>query len=57
VYYTPAEFDAVTAAFASGRIDPAPLVSRRVDLSELNSAFDDLASASAGAKTLIQPST
>jgi len=57
VYYTPAEFDAVTAAFASGRIDPAPLVSRRVDLSELNSAFDDLASASAGTKTLIQPST
>jgi len=55
VYYTPAEFSEVIAAFGGGRISPAPLVSRRLGLPDLNSAFDDLARTAAGAKTLIRP--
>jgi 2-desacetyl-2-hydroxyethyl bacteriochlorophyllide A dehydrogenase len=55
VYYTPAEFREVIAAFTEGRIDPAPLLSRRVGLSDLNDALDDLAQTAVGAKTLIQP--
>jgi len=55
VYYTPAEFSEVIAAFASGRISPAPLESRRLGLADLNTAFDDLARTAAGVKTLIQP--
>jgi (R,R)-butanediol dehydrogenase / meso-butanediol dehydrogenase / diacetyl reductase len=55
VYYTPADYRAVLAAFASGKIDPAPLESRRVDLGRLNEAFDDLARTATSAKTLIEP--
>jgi (R,R)-butanediol dehydrogenase/meso-butanediol dehydrogenase/diacetyl reductase len=55
VYYTPAEFEEVVAAFSSGLISPAPLVSRRLGLDDLNNAFQDLVATSAGAKTLIQP--
>jgi len=55
VYYTPADFRAVLAAFASGQLDPAPLESRRVDLGRLNEAFDDLARTATSAKTLIEP--
>jgi 2-desacetyl-2-hydroxyethyl bacteriochlorophyllide A dehydrogenase len=55
VYYTPQEFGEVIAAFADGRIDPAPLVSRRLGLADLNDAFDDLGRTAAGAKTLIDP--
>ena len=55
VYYTPQEFGEVIAAFADGRIDPVPLVSRRLRLAALNDAFDDLARTAAGAKTLIVP--
>jgi len=55
VYYTPAEFGEVIAALADGRISPAPLGSRRVGLPDLNNAFNDLARAAAGVKTLIQP--
>jgi (R,R)-butanediol dehydrogenase/meso-butanediol dehydrogenase/diacetyl reductase len=46
---------AARPAFASGRIRPAPLVSRRLGLSDLNGAFEELARTSVGAKTLIQP--
>jgi 2-desacetyl-2-hydroxyethyl bacteriochlorophyllide A dehydrogenase len=56
VYYTPQEFGEVVAAFASGRVNPGPLVSRRLRLADLNDAVDDLAAAAAGAKTLIEPS-
>ena len=55
VYYTPADFHAVLAAFASGQIDPAPLVSRRLDLARLNEALDDLTRTATSAKTLIEP--
>ena len=55
VYYTPAEFQAVIESFADGRIDPALLVSRRLGLTRLNDAADDLARTAAGAKTLIEP--
>jgi len=55
VYYTPAEFRTVIDAFATGRIDPSPLVSHRVDLANVNDAFDDLTHASAGGKILVEP--
>ena len=55
VYYTPGEFRTVIAAFADGRIDPSPLLSRRSDLSLVNDAFDDFAQAATGAKILIEP--
>jgi (R,R)-butanediol dehydrogenase / meso-butanediol dehydrogenase / diacetyl reductase len=55
VYYTPAEFSEVIAALAGGLIAPAPLVSRRLGLEDLNDAFGDLARPAAGAKTLILP--
>ena len=55
VYYTPAEFSKVIAAFTDGLITPAPLVSRRLGLEDLNDAFGDLARAAAGPKTLIRP--
>jgi hypothetical protein len=55
VYYTPAEFSKVIAAFSDGLIAPAPLVSRVLSLPDLNDAFDDLARAAGGPKTLIRP--
>jgi 2-desacetyl-2-hydroxyethyl bacteriochlorophyllide A dehydrogenase len=55
VYYTTGEFSEVITAFTSGRIDPAPLVSRRVGLPSLNEALDDLAKTAAGPKTIIEP--
>jgi (R,R)-butanediol dehydrogenase/meso-butanediol dehydrogenase/diacetyl reductase len=55
VYYTTEEFRTVIDAFADGRIDPSPLLSRRFDLSLVNDAFDDLARTAAGAKILIDP--
>jgi (R,R)-butanediol dehydrogenase / meso-butanediol dehydrogenase / diacetyl reductase len=55
VYYTTDEFRAVIDAFASGRIDPSPFLSRRFDLSLVNDAFDDLARTAASAKILIEP--
>jgi (R,R)-butanediol dehydrogenase / meso-butanediol dehydrogenase / diacetyl reductase len=56
VYYTPAEFTTVIESFADGRIDPAPLVSRRLGLADLNDAVDDLARTAVAGKTLIEPS-
>lgn len=55
VYYTPEEFEAVIAAFAGGQIDPSPLLARRLDLSLINEAFDDLAHTATGGKILIEP--
>jgi threonine dehydrogenase-like Zn-dependent dehydrogenase len=55
VYYTTAEFQAVIDAFAGGRIDPAPLLARRSDLSLVNEAFDDLARTAAGGKIVLEP--
>jgi (R,R)-butanediol dehydrogenase/meso-butanediol dehydrogenase/diacetyl reductase len=55
VYYTSAEFEAVIAAFASGQIDPSPLLARRLDLSLINDGFDDLARTATGGKILMTP--
>jgi 2-desacetyl-2-hydroxyethyl bacteriochlorophyllide A dehydrogenase len=55
VYYTTAEFGEVIQAFTDGRIDPSPLVSRRLGLPFLNDAVDDLARTAVGGKTLIEP--
>lgn len=55
VYYTPEEFRTVIAAFASGQIDPAPLLAKQVELGEVNEAFDDLAQATASGKILVRP--
>jgi threonine dehydrogenase-like Zn-dependent dehydrogenase len=41
--------------FASGRIDPSPLLTRTVDLARVDEAFDDLTRVAAGAKILVQP--
>ena len=55
VYYTTGEFRTVIDAFAGGRIDPSPLLSRRFGLSLVNDAFDDLARTASGAKIIIEP--
>ncbi|WP_007518742.1 zinc-dependent alcohol dehydrogenase [Pseudofrankia saprophytica] len=55
VYYTPEEFRTVIAAFTSGLIDPAPLLAKRVELGQVNEAFDDLAQVAASGKILVQP--
>jgi 2-desacetyl-2-hydroxyethyl bacteriochlorophyllide A dehydrogenase len=55
VYYTPEEFAAVIVAFERGQIDPSPLLSRRLDLSLINDAFDDLARAATAGKILLTP--
>lgn len=55
VYYTSAEFSEVISAFADGQLSPEPLGSRRAGLPDLNDAYDDLARAAGGPKTLIQP--
>ena len=55
VYYTPEEFAAVIAAFERGQIDPSRLLSRRLDLSLINVAFDDLARTATDGKILLTP--
>jgi (R,R)-butanediol dehydrogenase / meso-butanediol dehydrogenase / diacetyl reductase len=55
VYYTPEEFTAVIAAFERGQIDPSPLLSRRLDLSLINDAFDDFACTTTAGKILLTP--
>jgi (R,R)-butanediol dehydrogenase / meso-butanediol dehydrogenase / diacetyl reductase len=55
VYYTTGEFQTVVDAFAAGRIDPSPLLSRRFTLSRVNEAFDDLARTASSAKIIVEP--
>ncbi|ADP83039.1 zinc-dependent alcohol dehydrogenase [Pseudofrankia inefficax] len=55
VYYTPEEFRTVVAAFADGTLDPSLLLARRVQLADVDAAFDDLVAANAGAKILVEP--
>ncbi|MEX5633286.1 hypothetical protein [Parafrankia sp. FMc2] len=55
VYYTPEEFRTVVAAFSSGLVDPASLLARRVELAQVNEAFDALARTAASAKILVEP--
>ena len=56
VYYTPDEFRTVIDAFASGTIDPGPLVGATMGLDSLDDGFDALAAGSTLGKILIQPS-
>jgi threonine dehydrogenase-like Zn-dependent dehydrogenase len=49
------EFEAVIAAFADGLIDRSPLRARRLDLSLINDAFDDLAHTATNGKILVTP--
>jgi (R,R)-butanediol dehydrogenase / meso-butanediol dehydrogenase / diacetyl reductase len=56
VYYQPDEFRAVIDAFASGRVDPSPLITRSVGLADLNETFDKLMSAPDDLKVVVDPS-
>jgi 2-desacetyl-2-hydroxyethyl bacteriochlorophyllide A dehydrogenase len=56
VYYAPGEFRTVIEAFASGQIDPSPLVGATMGLDALEEGFDALAAGATLGKILIQPS-
>jgi (R,R)-butanediol dehydrogenase/meso-butanediol dehydrogenase/diacetyl reductase len=56
VYYRPEEFQFVIDAFASGQIDPEPLVTRTVSLEQLDAAFTSLAGSTTDGKVLVDPS-
>jgi 2-desacetyl-2-hydroxyethyl bacteriochlorophyllide A dehydrogenase len=56
VYYRPDEFRAVVDAFATGRVDPTPLVTRTVGLADLDKAFASLADSPRDLKVLVDPS-
>lgn len=56
VYYSPEEFRTVIDAFGSGRIDPAPLLSRSVGLDALDGLFDAMAAGSDELKLAVDPS-
>ncbi len=53
--YTPDEFAGTLDAIADGRIDVAPLVTGRVGVAEVPSAFETLATPEAHAKILVEP--
>ena len=55
VYYLPEEFETVIRAFASGRIDPGPLVTSTIALDQLDRTFETLAASSAECKVLVDP--
>ncbi len=57
VYYQPEEFQRVIDAFATGRIDPSPLITRTVGLTELNETFDELMAAPNDLKVVVEPNT
>ena len=56
VYYTPEEFRTVIESFATGTIEPGPLVGATMGLGSLAEGFDALAAGSTLGKILIQPS-
>lgn len=55
VYYRPAEFQEVVDAFAAGRIDPAPLLTRTVGLADIAAAFTDLNQSREELKVMVDP--
>ena len=55
VYYRPEEFRLVIDAFASGQIDPGPLVTNTVALEQLEAAFSSLAGTTTDGKVLVEP--
>jgi 2-desacetyl-2-hydroxyethyl bacteriochlorophyllide A dehydrogenase len=57
VYYRPQEFQSVVDAFASGKIDPEPLVTSTIPLEQLDAAFTTLTGATTEGKVLVDPSS
>jgi threonine dehydrogenase-like Zn-dependent dehydrogenase len=57
VYYRPHEFQSVVDAFASGQIDPEPLVTSTISLEQLDAAFTTLAGSTTEGKVLVDPSS
>ncbi len=55
VYYRPEEFAEVIDAFATGRIDPTPLVTDTIGLDGLDGAFARLATDPTDGKILVDP--
>jgi (R,R)-butanediol dehydrogenase / meso-butanediol dehydrogenase / diacetyl reductase len=55
VYYRPDEFRQVVDAFATGQIDPTPLVTDTVALTEVDAAFDRLLHDPDDVKVLVDP--
>ncbi|WP_433062805.1 zinc-binding dehydrogenase [Dactylosporangium sp. CS-033363] len=55
VGYTPLEFRDTLHALATGRLDPAPLLTGRVGLDGVPAAFDTLANPGTHAKVLVDP--
>ena len=55
VYYRPDEFREVVDAFATGRIDPTPLVTDTIALSDVDQAFDRLQHDPTDVKVLVDP--
>ena len=55
VYYRPDEFRAAIDAFATGRVDPTPLVTRTVGFADLDEVFTSLAISPRDLKVLVDP--
>jgi threonine dehydrogenase-like Zn-dependent dehydrogenase len=55
VYYVPEEFRRVIDAFASGSIDPSPLIAGSVPLEEIDAAFRSVAESTTHSKILVDP--
>ena len=55
VYYLPEEFRRVIDAFASGSIDPSPLIAGAVPLAEIDAAFRGVAESTSHSKILVDP--
>ena len=53
--YLPNEFAEALAAIADGKLDVAPLITGRVGLGGVASAFEALANPEAHAKILVEP--
>jgi threonine dehydrogenase-like Zn-dependent dehydrogenase len=53
--YTPDEFAGTLQAIADGKIDVAPLITKRVGVGDVPAAFDELATPDAQAKVLVEP--
>lgn len=55
VYYRPEEFRTVVDAFATGQIDPSPLLTRTVGLGDLDDVFASLSTSPDDIKVVVDP--
>ncbi len=55
VYYRPDEFTTVVKAFENGEIDPSPLLTRTVALTDLDAAFESLTTSRDDLKVVVDP--